>query len=649
MLYMILALVLPLVGGLLAFASGNKKAPIVALAGMVPGFIVSVMLLNAAFNQRIIARWEWLPGYELGWQIDHISAILICLVYFISLLVHLFSTTYLKGDLGIGRFYAKLGFFTTSMLGLLAADHLLLLFVFWELVGFSSFLLIGFWFKDLKKAKAAREAFMINRVADAGLLIGVILMVIQFDQPFISELGGVEHSFLLSLAGFGLLIGALGKSAQFPFFGWLPKAMAGPTPVSALIHAATMVAAGVYLLIRVQPVLTPVVLTTTAVIGALTAFMAAVAAITQFDIKKVLAFSTISQLGYMVMGIGVGAAEASLFHLWTHAFFKAGLFLGAGAVIHYLHQVNHEDHSFDAQDMRLMGGLKKHLPVTFIAFLVCGLSLSGLPLFSGFLSKEGILTGTWLWAAERSTEYGWWVFAVSDLGFITALLTPVYVGRQVWMVFFGQARTKMTPVDQSEPLFNFKIPLILLSLGAIWVFHAVNPLDAHGWYFGKRLFGELETIQSSIPTYTLIFSIALAIAGLAISIISFGPKNKRTQEANLLNAPKSVVGKVSFNSWYMEQFYDGLSSGYLKIAGFIQVIDKRVIDRLVDGVGVVTVVSSKVLAIIDREIIDGLVNLVAWISSAVGGILTGLQSGKVQNQLVWLLIFLITIVIWFQF
>ena len=217
------------------------------------------------------------------------------------------------------------------------------------------------------------------------------------------------------------------------------------------------------------------------------------------------------------------------------------------------------------------------------------------------------------------------------------------------MVFFGQARTKMTPVDQSEPLFNFKIPLILLSLGAIWVFHAVNPLDAHGWYFEKRLFGELETIQSSIPTYTLILSIALAIAGLAISIIFFGPKNKRTQEANLLNAPKSVVGKVSFNSWYMEQFYDGLSSGYLKIAGFIQVIDKRVIDRLVDGVGVVTVVSSKVLAIIDREIIDGLVNLVAWISSAVGGILTGLQSGKVQNQLVWLLIFLITIVIWFQF
>ena len=648
MSYMILALVLPLLGGLLAFATGNKKAPSVALLGIVPGFIISFLLLNAVFGQPIITRWDWLPGYELGWRIDEISAILICLVYFISLLVHLFSASYLKGDSGIGRFYAKLGFFTTSMLGLLAADHLLLLFVFWELVGFSSFLLIGFWFKDLKKAKAAREAFMINRVADAGLLIGVILMIVQFGQSFISELDDLPPSFLLSLAGFGLLIGALGKSAQFPFFGWLPKAMAGPTPVSALIHAATMVAAGVYLLIRVQPVLTPVVLTATAVIGSITAFMAAVAAITQFDIKKVLAFSTISQLGYMVMGVGVGAEDASLFHLWTHAFFKAGLFLGAGAVIHFLHQVHHEDHSFDAQDMRVMGGLRNYLPVTFISFLICGLALSGLPLFSGFLSKEGILTGAWLWAAESSGAYGWWVYIVSDLGFITALLTPVYAGRQIWMVFFGQERSKMTSVDQSEPLLNFKVPLVLLSIGAVWVFHAINPLDAHGWYFSEMLFGQVELVQSSIPMYTMILSIALAIAGLAISIIFFGPKNRQTREVKTLSAPVSVVGRISFNSWYIEQFYERLSFGYLKVSKLFQMIDRRVIDRLVDGVGVVTVVSSKVLAIIDREIIDGLVNLAAWISKTIGGMLTGLQSGKVQNQLVWLLVFLITIVIWFQ-
>jgi len=188
----------------------------------------------------------------------------------------------------------------------------------------------------------------------------------------------------------------------------------------------------------------------------------------------------------------------------------------------------------------------------------------------------------------------------------------------------------------------------LLSIGAVWVFHAINPLDAHGWYFSEMLFGQVELVQSSIPMYTMILSIALAIAGLAISIIFFGPKNRQTREVKTLSAPVSVVGRISFNSWYIEQFYERLSFGYLKVSKLFQMIDRRVIDRLVDGVGVVTVVSSKVLAIIDREIIDGLVNLAAWISKTIGGMLTGLQSGKVQNQLVWLLVFLITIVIWFQ-
>lgn len=647
--YMTLVLLLPLIGSIAAYASGNRMAPKVVLAGIVPAFLLSIVLVFEAFNEPILFRWEWMPGYRLGWYVDGMAALLIALVCIISLLVHLFSAAYLKGDPGIKRYYAKLGFFTTSMLCLLAADHLLLLFVFWELVGFSSFLLIGFWFQDQQKAKAAREAFMINRVADAGLLVGVILMISVFDQPFISEFSPLENSSLLTLAGFGLLLGALGKSAQFPFFGWLPKAMAGPTPVSALIHAATMVAAGVYLLIRVQPVLTPVVLTIAAILGAITAFMAAVAALTQFDIKKVLAFSTISQLGYMVMGIGVGAGEASLFHLWTHAFFKAGLFLCAGAVIHYLHAVHHEDHGFDAQDMRLMGGLKKHLPVTFISFLICGLALSGLPLFSGFLSKEGILTGAWLWAAATSESYGWWVYLVSDLGFITALLTPVYVGRQIWLVFFGQARSDLKPVSLAEPVLQFKIPLMVLAVGALWIGHALNPLNAHGWYFGNPLFGAHESIDSRIPLFTMILSIALAVAGLAISLVFFGPRSNRTLTFQSAQQPQSFLGQLSFKSWYIEAFYDLVSRVYLRLARTFSRIDKKVLDGIVNGIGVWTVVSSKVLAIIDREIIDGIVNFMAWFSKTIGGMLTGIQSGKIQNQLVWLLVLLLSIVLWFQF
>ena len=649
MIHMTFLLLLPLIGGLAAFASGKIKAPVVALLGMVPGFLLSLLMLNSAFADVMVYRWEWVPGYELGWRIDEASALLITLVYFISLLVHLFSATYLKGDAGLNRFYAKLGFFTSSMLCLLASDHLLLLFVFWELVGFSSFLLIGFWFQDPAKAKAAREAFMVNRVADAGLLIGVVLMVTVLDQQFLSELSGQNSSFLLTLAGFGLLIGALGKSAQFPFFGWLPKAMAGPTPVSALIHAATMVAAGVYLLFRVQPILTPVVQNATAILGALTAFMAAVAAITQFDIKKVLAYSTISQLGYMVMGVGVGAEDASFFHLWTHAFFKAGLFLGAGAVINYLHHVNHHNHDFDAQDMRWMGGLRKYLPVTFISFVICGLALSGLPLFSGFLSKEGILTGAWLWASHNAASQGWWVYMVSDLGFVTALLTPIYVGRQIWLVFFGESRSLMEQHKEAEPVINFKLPLIVLGMGALWFMHAINPFDAHGWHFGEALFGHAEHIESNIPLYAMILSIALAVAGIAISLVFFGPKSKRTESFSQAQEPVSFIGKVSFNSWYVEKSYNWMSVGFLKMTQVFNRIDRRIIDRLVNSVGVCTVVFSKVLAIFDREVIDGLVNFAGWISKTVGAMLTGIQSGKIQNQLVWLLVLLIAIILWFQF
>ncbi len=648
--YMALVLLLPLTGGLLAFVAGKHKAPLVSLVGVMPGFFLSIWLLSSTLlGDAWKYRWEWLPGHELGWSIDVVAALLICLVYFISLLVHLFSATYLKGDPGLNRFYAKLGFFTSSMLCLLAADHLLLLFVFWELVGFSSFLLIGFWFQDPSKAKAAREAFMINRVADAGLLIGVILMVVSLGQPFLSELSVGQDTFLWTLAGLGLLIGALGKSAQFPFFGWLPKAMAGPTPVSALIHAATMVAAGVYLLFRVQPILTPTVLTITAVLGALTAFMAAVAAITQFDIKKVLAYSTISQLGYMVMGVGVGAQDASLFHLWTHAFFKAGLFLGAGAVINYLHQVHHDRAEFDPQDMRWMGGLRKYLPITFISFLICGAALSGLPLFSGFLSKEGILTGAWVWAAEQSGHLGWWVYLVSDLGFITAFLTPVYVGRQLWLVFFGSSRSTMSHQPDAEPLIRFKLPLILLAIGALWGVHAASPLDAHGWYFSEVLFEHSVPVDSNIPLYAMILSILLAIAGIAVSVLFFGPKSKRNlDQANTLPT-ESVMGRISFNGWYIERSYDWLSAGYLWLTQVFHLVDRKVIDRVVDGVGIGTVVVSKVLAIVDREIIDGLVNLTGRISKLVGQVLTGIQSGKIQNQLVWLLLLLITVILWFQF
>ncbi|MEQ8471598.1 MAG: NADH-quinone oxidoreductase subunit L [Marinoscillum sp.] len=649
-LYITLTLMLPLLGGLVAYFTGVKHAAKVSLVGMLPGAVVSVLLLLLCRDTPVTLRWEWMPGFTLGWRVDHISAVLVCLVYFISLLVYLFSAHYLKSDPAIHRYYAKLGFFTTSMLGLLLADHLLLLFVFWELVGFSSYLLIGFWFADQVKAKSAREAFMVNRVADAGLLIGVILMITELGQPFLSEMTGQPASFIVNLAGFGLMIGALGKSAQFPFFGWLPKAMAGPTPVSALIHAATMVAAGVYLLVRVAPILTPVVLSVIAVIGALTALMAAVAALSQFDIKKVLAYSTISQLGYMVMGIGVGAADSSLFHLWTHAFFKAGLFLGAGAVIHYYHRLHHDDHSFDTQDMRQMGGLRKMLPITFISFVICGLALSGLPFFSGFLSKEGILTNAWIWAAGQSNNGYWMAYAVSDMAFITALITPIYIGRQILLVFFGSPRSAVKKLIGMEPMFTLKMPLILLAVGSVWFLHALNPLDANGWWLSGFMFGEFsEPASGNIPMYTMVLSIALAVAGLAIAYMFFGPKSTRVTDFKNASAPHTWYGSISYQSWYIEPIYDQMAKGYSVLVNLAKWVDVKIIDRCVNSAGVWSVVLSKVLAIIDREIIDGLVNFIAWLSKGIGNMFTGIQSGKVQNQLVWMITILLILILWFQF
>lgn len=646
-IHMTLVLLLPLLGGLLTFLGGKTMIRRTALLGMIPGMVFAAWLLVATYDQPLQIRWDWFPGYTFGWHIDHVSAVLIGLVYLISFLVHVFSMHYLQHDSALPRYYAKLGFFTTSMLGLLAADHLLLLFIFWELVGFSSYLLIGFWYRDPDKAKSAREAFMVNRVADAGLLIGVILMVVVIEQPFLSELTPVTSSPLVHLAGLGLLIGALGKSAQFPFFGWLPKAMAGPTPVSALIHAATMVAAGVYLLFRVVPVLSPLVMGITAMLGAITALMAAVAALSQHDIKKVLAYSTISQLGYMVLGVGVGAYQAALFHLWTHAFFKAGLFLAAGAVIHYFHELHHDEHEFDAQDMRNMGGLKKVLPVTHLVYLICGLALSGLPFFSGFLSKEGILSGSWIWASQT----GLWAYLVTDMAFLTAFLTPIYIGRQILLVFYGVPRSVIKPLASIEPFWKVKLPLVILAIASIWVFSAVSPFNPTGWWLQVYLFAD-EVFHAPegfefIETLTFVISIVLSVAGLALSYWLFRPAKSPAYAS--AKTPTSWYGKVSWNGWYMAEAYAGVARVYGLCTGFCAWFDRKVIDRLVNAVGVGSVVLSKAAAIFDREIVDGLVNLLAWLSNLLGRIFTGVQSGKVQHQLVWMVVVLLAILLWFQF
>ena len=463
---------------------------------------------------RIAWDFTWLdfgnvPGVgplqvRMGIVIDNLTSIMLAMVTLISLLVHLYSTGYMHGDKNYGRFFAFLGIFTFSMLGIVLSDNLFSIYMFWELVGLSSYLLIGFYFEKDSAADAQKKAFLTNRVGDIGMWLGILILYSQFHtfgyrEIFENIAKGNFHlsSTWLTAAGILLFFGCVGKSAQFPLHVWLPDAMEGPTPVSALIHAATMVAAGVYFVGRIFPILTPDALHYIAFIGAVTAFMSATIAITQHDIKRVLAYSTVSQLGYMVMGLGVGAYSAALFHLLTHAFFKACLFLGSGAIIHAMH---HE------QDMRWMGGLRKQMPWTFATFSIATLALAGLPLTSGFMSKDAILAGALGFA---SVEGGGIYYLIPVLGFGSAMMTAFYMGRQVWLVFFGESRTHLKPAEEHhddhghdahghddhghddhgshhgvhEVGWIMRAPLVVLATLSVFFVFSPDPLDgAKGWF-----------------------------------------------------------------------------------------------------------------------------------------------------------------------
>jgi NADH-quinone oxidoreductase subunit L len=468
---------------------------------------VIVQTYDPAF--RIAWDFTWIdlgnvPGVgplqiKMGIVIDNLTSIMLAMVTLISLLVHLYSTGYMAGDKNYGRYFAFLGIFTFSMLGIVLSDNLFSIYIFWELVGLSSYLLIGFFFEKESAADAQKKAFLANRVGDIGMWLGILILYSQFHtfsfEQIYANLAagnfGLSNAWLTA-AGILLFMGCVGKSAQFPLHIWLPDAMEGPTPVSALIHAATMVAAGVYFVARIFIMLTPDALHVIAFIGACTAFMAATIAITQNDIKRVLAYSTVSQLGYMVLGLGVGAYSASLFHLVTHAFFKACLFLGSGAIIHAMH---HE------QDMRWMGGLRKQMPWTFATFTLATLALAGLPLTSGFMSKDAILAGA---IGFAKVEGGGIFYLIPVLGFFSAMLTAFYMGRQIWLVFFGESRTHLKPADTSphdhnahdthaeehhtahavhEVSWNMRAPLVILAALSVYAVYSPDPLDgAKGWF-----------------------------------------------------------------------------------------------------------------------------------------------------------------------
>lgn len=626
----LLMMLTQLAGFVVAIAKGREANSNVGwVAGCITflGLALSAVIFLTATpsNFPYTAGIEWFnfggEPFLLGIYLDELGVLMLLLVNFIGLLVQGYSLAYLQKEPDLFRYFGFLSLFIFSMLGLVTARSLLIFYVFWELVGLSSYLLIGFWHTKPEAAKAAKKAFVVNRIGDAALMLGIFWVYHELGTTdFIAFANGSISNFQFpTWAGLLLFGGCVAKSAQFPLHIWLPDAMEGPTPVSALIHAATMVAAGIFLLARVFPLLSPEAHTIIAIIGAVTAILGGLNAVSQFDIKKVLAYSTISQLGLMVMGMGVGAREAALFHLFTHAFFKAGLFLGAGAIIHALHRIHRP---FDAQDMRLMGGLRQQLPVTFWCYLLCAASLAGLPFFSGFLSKDAILAEAWQWAGSQENVLA---YLIPLSGFATACLTAFYMTRQVWLVFFDEFRNPIAEVEQvQETSVYLKIPIVLLAAGSIVFAFSWNPFSAeHSWFFTLMPGHLVENHWVGLLT-TLLVGVG----------IYYGHK--------LFSEDAFLQLKWGFDA---DKIANRVVEKTLQTAQISSIVDHKLIDGLVNAVAQLQIGIAALAAWLDHQFIDGIVNGAARWAASIGKLTRSIQTGKVQLYIVVAMLGLLILIV----
>lgn len=589
---------IPFIGFVINGLIGNRvpKAvtAVVGCGTVLVSFVLSLLVYFEVAAARdtgdsgeiFVHLFDWFTvgklNVALSFLVDPLSAIMLLVITGVGFLIHLYSSSYMAADDGFGKFFAYLNLFIFFMTILVLGSNYLVMFIGWEGVGLCSYLLIGFWFKNSSYASAAKKAFVMNRIGDLGFLIAMFFILDMF--------GSLEYSAVFSAAGsmavgdsvlviitILLFVAATGKSAQIPLFTWLPDAMAGPTPVSALIHAATMVTAGIYMVVRsnILFTLSPVTMEIMAVVGVATALLAAFIAITQTDIKKVLAYSTVSQLGYMFLGLGVGAFTGAFFHVLTHAFFKALLFLGAGSVIHAMQ---------DEQDMRRMGGLRKALPITFITMVIGTIAISGIPPFAGFFSKDEILAHTFqhqpmLWA----------------IGFLTALFTAFYMFRLLYLTFFGKFRgSEEQKTNLHESPWQMTVPLIVLAVLSI-VGGFINIPVALGGQHSLAVFLApiFEAGSVHAEAFTLSHSTEYLLMGMSAGgalIMAFVAYNRYVKKETLPAADTQTskgLHKLSYRKLYVDEFYDALIARPLNklSVGFYNYIDRTGIDGFVNGIG----------------------------------------------------------------
>ena len=680
--YPLLALIplLPLLGAAYnAFVGARMQkrfgyAAVHVPAILMPGisFVITVLafarLVSLPHHERVLTTtlWSWMPvgsvDAGVAFLMDPLALVMCGFITFVGTLIHIYSVGYMHEEPSYWRFFSYLNLFMFAMLVLVLADNFILMFVGWEGVGLCSYLLISFWYKEKKNAVAGMKAFIVNRIGDFGFLLGLLLLFWSIHgvtggssvvfrnieeilaQPAVREALSSQTVLglsLISMIGILFFVGAMGKSAQIPLYVWLPDAMAGPTPVSALIHAATMVTAGVYLVARLHFVfaLSPLVMSWVALVGAVTAVFAATIGFFQHDIKKVLAYSTVSQLGYMFIGVGVGAYWVAIFHVMTHAFFKACLFLGSGSVILGCH---HE------QDMRRMGGLKKFMPVTAWTYFIACCAIAGFPFTSGFFSKDEIL-----WKAFDSGNLlfpggGLMIWALGALG---AVCTAFYMFRSYYMTFTGEYRGAHghnghgghQPHESPRNMTHVLVVLAAFSLvaGFIGLPHLWHlPSYLHHW-LDPVFSGSAEIIRSAghgsgHEWALMIFSVALALTGWAFARWLYRD-NRNAAPSRLIESKHPLVcgiHRLVYNKYYVDEIYDAVFVGFVmwfrKICDWI---DRNIVDALVNFAGLFGRLVGRVHGLTDTHVVDGAVNGTAWSIASMGSALRLVQTGNLRTYL----------------
>ncbi|PLY00440.1 MAG: NADH-quinone oxidoreductase subunit L [Desulfuromonas sp.] len=625
--------ILPLCGSIINGLFGKKVLRnewligLIGTAAVAGSFAISVtyffQLLGEPETAKVhvveVAKWMTLGHLDIGWSflLDPLSALMLLVVTGVGSLIHLYSIGYMHGEEGFYRYFCYLNLFVFSMLMLVLGGNALVMFVGWEGVGLCSYLLIGYYFEKKSAGDAAKKAFVVNRVGDFAFLVGLFTLfwtlgsehgVWTIDFVEIAKHGHLlgSGSFVVTFVTLCFFVGATGKSAQIPLYTWLPDAMEGPTPVSALIHAATMVTAGVYMIGRMNGLfaMAPDTMMVIAIVGAATAIFAASIGLAQNDIKRVLAYSTVSQLGYMFLAMGVGAFTAGVFHLMTHAFFKACLFLGSGSVIHAMHHGYHHAHLHDdPQDMRNMGGLRKKMPITYTTFLISTLAIAGIPGLSGFFSKDEIL-----WFALKSHQGSVYLWLV---GAIAAGMTAFYMFRLVFMTFHGEQRTDARAKDHiPESPWVITLPLVILAtLAALGGYIGIPAAFGKGLHrlehFLHPVFGKTQAVAHGTHAFEFTMmgvSVGIAVVGIFLAWIMY---IKSPELPGKFVAKFQGAWRTLFNKWYVDEIYDALFVNPCKRLGTFlwKGVDANVVDGAVNGTGAVVKFLSSALRLTQTGVV----------------------------------------------